>query len=331
MNKSYTILFFLCLILNYSKSIDEPIEYSPYSQLIGMVRIDVIDKTLQNLPEKNYADILEMLIQMSKSKEKYSLKEVESAYLAYKWIVQNIQWEGFIGNEDIGKVYSSGKGNYNGISSLFNRICKYLGVYSDSISGYLKFPDLGDSPFNEDFTWNYVSINNSYYLIDASLTCVYKSVEINGYYKDFLFGTNPEIFIRYHFPLDNKWQLLSEPYTFQKFNSMAILLPPFNFYGLINISPDTLEINESGKIIITSDESIPDLIIESAFLNEHYRETIVNRYNISEGKVEINFNIIKEDVIYLFLYAIRKNQNSDNAPFVAYKINHSNNKKISLN
>ena len=289
------------------------------------MRIDAIDKTLQSLPKKSNVDILEMLIQMSKSKEKYLLKEVESAYLAYKWIVQNIQWEGFIGNEDIGNVYNSGKGNYNGISSLFNRICKYLGVDSNSISGYMKYPDIGDSPFNRDFAWNYVLINNSYYLIDATSACVYKSMVSNGYYRDFLFGTNPEIFIRYHFPKDNKWQLLSEPYALLKFNSMAILFPPFHYFGLINISPDTFEINESGKIIITSEEWITDLIVESAFLYNNNRETKGNEYYISKGKVEISFNILDKAIKYLLLYAKRINESSAITPIAAYKINHLNN------
>ena len=71
------------------------------------------------------------------------------------------------------------------------------------------------------------------------------------------FGTEPEIFIRSHFPNESKWQLLSKPYTFEKFESMALLSPFFYLYGFKTISPETTILIGSGKIILTSDKSIP--------------------------------------------------------------------------
>ena len=75
----------------------------------------------------------------------------------------------------------------------------------------------------------------------------------------FFFGPKPEVFIRHHFPKDNKWQLLSNPYSFETFDSLAYLLYLFYQRGFKSISPDNKLIYVSGiqKIILTVDDSIP--------------------------------------------------------------------------
>ena len=133
-------------------------------------------------------------------------------------------------------------------------------VVSDSISGYIKKinyeykikPDI-------DYTWNYIEIKGDYYLIDVPIVCEfsYKYYPENIY---LYFGTEPEIFIRMHFPKESKWQLLSEPYTFEKFESMALLYPYFYLF-FKTISPDTNQLIGSGEIILTSDKSIPEITL----------------------------------------------------------------------
>ena len=90
------------------------------------------------------------------------------------------------------------------------------------------------------------------------------AAEFKYHYPDYIylyFGTEPEIFIRQHFPNENKWQLLSEPYTLEKFESMALLTPFFYLLGLKTISPDTTTFIGDGQIILTHDKSTPKLTI----------------------------------------------------------------------
>ena len=132
-------------------------------------------------------------------------------------------------------------------------------VVSDSISGYLNSLDSQRRiECNREYTWNYVEIGGEYYLIDVSIVSDFRNNDWPDYFYLF-FGTEPEIFIRLHFPKESKWQLLSEPYTFEKYESMALLYPFFYLLGFKNISPDTTILTGSGEIILTSDKPIPEI------------------------------------------------------------------------
>lgn len=262
-----------------------------------------------------------MIIQMTKAKEKYEFSEVESAYLVFRWIIRNIKLEGPEGNKDPAIVYNSGQGSSIGISSLFSRICSFLEVGSDSISGNLK------GFFQaRNHTWNYIAIKNSYYLVDTAMALNYKKQsEI-----DFFFGLNPEIFIRYYFPKESKWQLLSQPYIREKFDSMAYLYIAFHMFGFKTISPDTTEINENQKIILTYNESIPMESIFYRVMDSNFEVIETKSYNIStKGTVEIIPSLNNEKAAYLYLFADIKDC-SYSASIGIYKINHSEKSEVSL-
>ena len=64
-------------------------------------------------------------------KSSYSLNDAESAYLVYKWIGQNIEYDKDDqkqGNSStaIATVYKTGKGGYIGITELFKTMCDRL-------------------------------------------------------------------------------------------------------------------------------------------------------------------------------------------------------------
>ena len=162
MNKIYITIFILALLLQLSESVSDSLTRKSYSKLVGMVRKEVVDKSLAYLPKRDEIDILKMLIQLKKAKEKFSLNDAESAYFVYTWLIQNIKF--YDGEEDMTKIYKSGKGNSAGLSSLFNRMCSYLGLKSDSISGFVK-----NLRGELEYVWNYVVIDGEYYLLDVSL------------------------------------------------------------------------------------------------------------------------------------------------------------------
>ena len=85
-------------------------------------------------------------------------------------------------------------------------------VKGDTILGLTKTfsEDYPSKIITQEYAWNYILIDNEYYLIDVVKAI---SFEKNTYShkrgSDFYFGMNPEASIRLHFPNDNKWQLLS--------------------------------------------------------------------------------------------------------------------------
>ena len=290
MKRMFLNLFILFLLLNWS-------EGNSVSRLKEMVRMDIIDKSLLYLPKNNEVNILQMVNQMIKAKEEYSFNEAESAYLLFRWISENIEISfNEETTDDPISAYNLGKGTSKAISSLFNNICNFLKVVSGSISGYLKWPSFWDDKLKSygDYTWNYIEINGEYYLLDVTLTSRIKFNPGIDYIYIY-FGTDPEIFIRSHFPKDNKWQLLPEPYTLEKFESMALLTPFFYLLGFKTISPDTNNLIGSGKIILTSDiliakEDISDMCstVVGGIANAYYgsEKSLKNEveYDIDEEK-----------------------------------------------
>lgn len=310
MKKIYFILSILSLLSFLVKSIEESTENNPVSELIEMVRMEIIDKSLLSLPKRTEVNILKMSNQMNKLKEEYSFNEAESAYLVFKWIAQSVEVNFYNeDSDDLTNAYNSGKGTPKQLSSLFNNFCSFLNVTSDSISGYLKWVNTKNIELisNRDYTWNYVEINGKYYLIDVSLASDMKFSRYDYLY----FGTKPEIFICLHFPKDDKWQLLSEAYTFEKFESMAALNPSFYFFGFENIYPNSNKIFESGKIVLNSDRLIARKDILYSCITKKNTDIGFMGKDDYEGtlKNEIEYNVNGYGCLIFYLEAKEENSN----------------------
>ena len=325
MKKIFCIFCILTLLSNFSKCIEESIENNSISKLIGMVRMEIIDKVLLHLPKREEVNILKMIKEMIKAKEDYSFNDTESAYLVFKWISYNIR-SNYDGDSDEPiNVYNSGEGSTKGMSSLFNNMCMLLKVETGSISGYLKWANSHSYQITSDkeYFWNYVEINGQYYLIDVSKAADLNFVSIN-YYSEYIylyFGTDPKIFIRLHFPKESKWQLLPEPYTFEKFESMAILFPFFYLFNYKTVSPDTSIITGNGKIILSSDKINPELRLEYICYDEYGDDTTIE-YAKQSNKIEVEYNIDKNKC---FAYCVRlgKENWSHTEPIVFYRTNYT--------
>ena len=89
--KKSLFLIVISILLNLSESNEKLIDNNSVSKLISMVRMEIIDKSLKDLPRRKDVNILKMVSKMVNAKEKYSLNEAESAYLIFKWISKNIE------------------------------------------------------------------------------------------------------------------------------------------------------------------------------------------------------------------------------------------------
>ena len=307
----YIILIISILFLNsleFDNKISNESYSSDYSLLVDKVRKDAIDDILLNLPKRESTDLLKMLIEMSKIKEKFYLNDPESAYLVYKWIALNIEVDCInpkLNYESPSTVFNAGKSGSMGIAALFKNMCSFMKVESNIISGHTKIKvasiEEGEIIKEIENDWNSILIDDNYYLIDTTMgagECFTDYFEKT--FSDLYFGTKPEIFIRWHFPEDNKWQLLSENITTKEFSSMAYLTSDFYKEGFKNIEPDSfnMTIKEDSKIILTYDESITNLSLYYVIIkleNGEYSGSIYNDLTISKGKVEIKLDLLDKD------------------------------------
>ena len=331
MMKKYLFLIILSLLSKLSKSIEDLKEHNSVSKLISKVRTEIIDKSLKDLPSRKEVQFLQMVSKMINARKEYSLNEAESAYLVFKWISENIKAD-FYGEdlEDPINIYNSGKGTPKALSSLFNNISNFLKVVSGSISGYLKWVNY-DIEIYRNYTWNYVEIEGEYYLLDVSLVADPKFRDRHPEFLYLYFGTEPEIFIRQHFPKEEKWQLLSEPYTLEKFDSMALLTPFFYLLGFKTISPDTTKIIGDGKIILTSDKLIQKLDLGlDCFNDDGISSGGLDEYEDGTPDEKLEIEYFNDDVCSLYSIDIKQNYTNTYVNIADYTINYPINPSLDL-
>jgi transglutaminase/protease-like cytokinesis protein 3 len=242
------------------------------------------------------------------------LNEAESAYLAYKWISQNIEYDyndEKQGNstKEIAKVYKTGKGGVIGITGLYKTMRDRLKIKADTILGLTKASSGGIKIkiITKEYSWNYILINNKYYLIDVVMSIDFGKNKKRD--SDFYFGMDPEASIRLHFPNDNKWQLLPKIITKEEFKSMAYLDEGFFSLGLKTISPDIQSFNNSKtyRIRITSDNSFDEIFdqLEIHFFAEKKGELpevgIYLKFDkISNGIYEFNYSLYDNGFVDIY-------------------------------
>ena len=304
----YVILFILVLFSNSFEFDNKLSTLSDYSLLLHKVRKDVVNEALLNLPKRESTIYLKMCLDMSKIKEEYSLNDSESAYLVYKWIPDNIEYDCLNPklNESPSTVFNEGKSGSIGIAALFKNMCTFMEIESNTISGRtkMKFNNI-EQPIDElENDWNYIFIDDNYYLIDVPMgagDCV--DDHFDKEYSNFFFGTKPEIFIPWHFPEDSKWQLLSKTITAKEFTSMIYLESNFYIFGFKEVEPDSFNITvkEDTKIILTFDELSIDFDIDYCLLkfeNEDYDSFCSKNFTISKGIIEIQLGSIDKNYIF---------------------------------
>ena len=310
MNRIFIILIILVLFSNSLEFDNNLSTSSDYSLLLDKIRNDVINEALLNLPNRENTYLLKMCIEMSKTKEKYSLNDPESAYLVYKWIADNIKYNCLNPklNESPSTVFKEGKSGSIGIAALFNNMCTFMKIESNTISGRTKmeFNNI-EQPIDElENDWNYILIDDNYYLIDVPMgagDCL--DDDFSKDYSNFFFGTKPEIFIRWHFPEDSKWQLLPKTITAKEFTSMIYLDSNFYIFGFKDVEPDSFNITvkEDTKIILTFDELSNDFDIDYCLVKYENKDfnnlCSKNNLTISKGILEIQLDSI--DKAYKFL------------------------------
>ena len=306
MKKKHLLNFLTFIFIIFSvkpQLIDESVYLSSlnnYTNPLDKVRKEKVYKALKSLPKREAIDELKMALTMKNAKQEYSLTEAESVYLIYKWITENIKFDlSFIKRDDETSAYNNGSGSYYGISHIFITMCKFLGLKAKYIEGYGLLRHYINSEkilAKYDYGWNSVIIDNKYYLVDSMAFGNYSP--FGNYIEDIdiFFCTYPVFFVRTHFPLDNKWQLLRETIDLETFLSQVTLFYFFFKYGFKSIKPDKAFLNVTNTLKIVLINENPNNMLH--YLISSNQIGIYLYSNIKE-KTEIDF-IFNEKRKYIF-------------------------------
>lgn len=207
---------------------------------------------------------------------KNSQTELEKAWAIYVWVARNISYDcrafhnnnktkiKYTSEEDLAKKIAKmedkelrrtvrlKKGICEDYAQLFNRMCQYVGIEAEIVTGYgrTSYRDIGREHRSANHAWNRFKANGKWYLLDATWGAGYTDAGVTRFTKDFrpaYFMMLPEDMIKNHYPDKPEWQQLTPAYTKKEAANQAIYHYGYWRYGVKELTPNTAFIQ--GKTI----------------------------------------------------------------------------------
>lgn len=281
--------------------------------LLKTINHSKVDQIIESAPLR-HETTLEKLIKYFQKKSK-KLSEIEKAWLIYKWITINIEYD-FAGVND--KYYDvseeatfkRGKSICAGYANLFKKICDNLDLIVEIIGGYSKgfnYEITDKCEESESHAWNAIKIEGDWYFIETTWGAGYSEDHKNFIkrFTSYYFFTPPIQFVRGHFPNDSKWQLLpkKEIVDQKKFMEFVDLKSDFYELGFEKIEPDYSfnQVSKKGNFKIFFDENEVDGSKIKVSVNLNY---IIDKNNLQ--KLENSTLVIRNKNFFEINYLINK-------------------------
>jgi hypothetical protein len=183
-------------------------------------RIDTLVREMK--PPRSYQELASFL-------RKHASDDWEVARGAYVWIAENIRYDSAalfadsITIADAETVFRTRNSVCDGYARLFEAVCGEAGIEAPKVYGYAKgLTDLPPRLRNSvNHAWNAVRLSGEWRLVDVTWGSGYVSGQ-EGYERNFTsfwFGTEPELFAKWHFPQDPGWLLLDRKVTLPEFQA----------------------------------------------------------------------------------------------------------------
>uniref|UniRef100_UPI00398F58ED kyphoscoliosis peptidase n=1 Tax=Pristiophorus japonicus TaxID=55135 RepID=UPI00398F58ED len=204
----------------------------------------------------------------------YASTDLEKIRVLWMWICCHIEYDvkGFH-NKDLkssepSDVLKTGKGVCAGYSGLFCEMCRIAGIACTEIEGYSKGYnyDVGKKFKGEaDHAWNAVFLGGRWHLLDSTWGAGHVNDTCTKFtykYVEFYFFTHPSLFINNHYPMEEKWQLISPKIPLRIFENMVFRTGDFYNIGLTYIHPDVQIISTvNGRVIVNVEGHYPTLFM----------------------------------------------------------------------
>lgn len=188
---------------------------SQIGSVIGYKNSAIIKDSPARKSESNQTLVLKkMAFNITKGKK----TESEKAKAIYFWITKNISYDhelrfnkklqsDFYSSKEkvIQKVLERNKALCGGYSWLFEQLCKQVGIEVRTIHGFTKLAMTYKKP---NHSWNAIKINGTWCLLDITWSVSNGEISNPDMYW---YLTNPNDFIKSHYPEDMEWTLLETP------------------------------------------------------------------------------------------------------------------------
>ena len=223
----------------------------------------------------------------------------------------------------------------DGYSRLFSTLCDYAGIRSEVIIGYAKTGmNKPTQRFGVNHYWNAVMIDSIWYLLDATWASGYLSANGDRFireYDDKYFLTQPEIFIRDHYPDDARWTLVEHLKVPEEFRRSPFKQKSFTKYRITSFYPasgvidafigDTIHLQLETAVTELERNVSPDLLIDSGFfshspswiflkpdtkMNAGSPSQHIYTYTIASPEIEWLYLLYNDDLVLRYKVNVKK-------------------------
>lgn len=261
----------------------------------------------------------------------YANTDLEKARLIYSWITNNISYDSFAllairsgAYPDVTSeaVLNTRQTICSGYANLYQKLADAMGLKSVIVLGYGKGVDyiVGEDE-KVNHAWNAVKIEEKWYLIDSTWGAgTVENSTFNKQFNPYYFASNPSEFIYSHFPENEKWQLLTQPYARETFNNLPDVSADLFKNQIQLVSHKTNTIYADNRINITLQS--PENIVATAKIKSG-DNPIGDNYTFvqnKDGYININAAFPSKGNYQLDIFA-KKPDNSNYYPhIVTYKV-----------
>ncbi|WP_420320093.1 transglutaminase domain-containing protein [Flagellimonas sp.] len=144
--------------------------------------------------------------------------------------------------EKVNLAFKNKRGVCFDYSMMLKKLCDNFGIESKMVRGIVKeeIRDITGEKIYKNHAWNAVKLDNKWRLMDPTWATGYWNESDETFVRSFnehYFDTDPEKFIKDHFPAESKWQLLEDPVALNTFFTAPIFLPGY-FENKVVLSND---------------------------------------------------------------------------------------------
>jgi transglutaminase/protease-like cytokinesis protein 3 len=221
----------------------------------------------------------------------YSLKIISKRKKYQNDSIKLIQWNETFKDITFKRLLNKKKTICTGYAYLIKQLANLSNIECEIINGFGITENLINSKTHfPNHSWNAVKLNNKWYLCDATWSAGLFDLETNTFdfkYNDGYFLTEPELFSKNHFPLDQSWFLFDTNLTVEGFYKAPLIYNNAFNEKVFPVAPETMKIettiNTAINFVLKKSENVS---INSITLNTYSG----NDFKIVTPKTELTNN-----------------------------------------
>lgn len=243
-------------------------------------------ENLQNVPllVQKLTSLLPTKIEQFRALYTWVSTNIESDYWAFEKNKKNrnqlkndslalYRWNQTFKEEVFNNLYKKQKTVCTGYAYLLCQMASFIDVNCKIIDGYGRHSTMNIREKSiPNHSWNAVELNNHWYLCDATWSSGSFDIDKNTFipnYNDGYFLSNPELFLKSHYPLDTAWILIREKPSISEFLNAPVIYKDAYKFNITPIEPREMNLK----------------VIKREYINFLLR--VSDSINIDEIKLEI--------------------------------------------